>query len=79
MGHEFYLHPLCHYQGSSICLVKVVDCVPMEEKHQIDAMCRVYVGAWAWMLEDVRPVKQIPVSGKLSIFEVDFSYEDLKP
>lgn len=51
----------------------------MEEKHQIDAMCRVYVGAWAWMLEDVRPVKQIPVSGKLSIFEVDFSYEDLKP
>jgi len=78
MGQEFYLEPLCHYVGSTICLVNLVDCVPMTEEHEEAAMCRVYDGAWAWMLEDIRPVKQIPVKGQLSIFDVPFTYEDLK-
>ena len=72
MGREQYKDPLCYPRGETICIVNVVDCVPMVGKHEEAAMCDVYDGAWAWMLEDIRMVKQIPVSGQLSIFDVPY-------
>lgn len=77
MGTPFYLDPLCHYMGSTICLVNLVDCVPMTEEHEQKACCRVYEGAWAWILDDIRPVKQLPVKGQLSIYDVDYTFKDL--
>jgi len=55
----------------------VVACVPMEDKHVAEAGCQVYDGAWAWMLEDIRIVRNLPVKGSLSIFDVDLKPEDL--
>ena len=72
MGHEFYLHRLCSVNACTVCIVNLVDCVPMEPKHEKEAMCRVYVGAWAWILEEVQIVKQIPISGKLGIYEIPY-------
>lgn len=66
----YFSHDLCHPRGSTICIVKLVDCVPMTSEHREAAMCRPYDNAWAWMLEDIQPVRQIPVLGKLSIFEI---------
>jgi hypothetical protein len=65
-----YRDPLCYALGSTVCVVNLVDCVPMELKHEEAAMCRIYPGAWAWILEDVQKVKQIPVKGQLSIYEL---------
>ena len=42
----------------------------MKAEHRERAMCRPYDKAWAWMLEDIQPVRQIPVTGKLGIFEI---------
>jgi len=69
--------PELYKHGSTICLVNVVDCVPMEKKHEEDARCYVYEGAWAWILENIRPVRQLPVKGQLSIFDVNYTYDDL--
>ena len=79
VGMHYYNGKMCFYLGSTICLVKVVDCVQMKPEHEKGAMCPVYEDAWAWILEDVRLVKQLPVKGQLSIYEVDYTYEDLKP
>ena len=79
MGPAWYVGNGCFYRASTICLVKLVDCVPMTTEHQEKACCRVYDGAWAWMLEDIRSVKQFPIKGQLSIYDLDFTYEDLLP
>ena len=72
-----YTDSTCFLRGMTICIVNVVACVPMEEKHVIGACCDVYEGAWAWILEDIRIVKNLPVKGSLSIFNVDLKPEDL--
>lgn len=55
--------------GVAMCLVDLVDCVPLEPKHESFAMCEAYDG-YAWILENIRPVKQIPIKGQLRIFNV---------
>ena len=70
VGLHRYYKPICFPKGQTICIVKVVDCVPMVGKHEEAAMCEVYYPAWAWMLEDIQKVRQIPMTGQLSIFEI---------
>lgn len=78
IGRHYYRGQMCFYLGSTICLVKVVDCVQMKKEHEKAAMCPVYPDAWAWVLEDVREVKHIPMKGQLGIYELPFTHEDLK-
>ena len=42
------------------------------------AQCRKYEGAFAWVLEDVRPIKPFPVRGELRLFEVPRDVEQLE-
>lgn len=58
-------------KGVTLCVVKLVDCVPMAAIHEEGARCAVYPNAWAWILEDVRKVEPFPVKGKLGLFEVE--------
>ena len=67
----------CFKRGVAICIVNVVTCVPMTDGHVKEACCQVYDGAWAWILEDIRIVKNVPVKGGLSIFNVPFEPKDL--
>lgn len=78
IGRHYYQGPLCQQLGKTICLVKVVDCVEMTREHEEAAMCPVYQDAWAWILEDVREVKHLPVKGRLGIFNAPFSIGELK-
>jgi hypothetical protein len=73
MMHDlFKKDPLCAKRGVTIAIVKVVDCVLMTEEHEEAAMCRTWpdLTLYAWMLEDIQPVRHIPVMGKLSIFDI---------
>lgn len=74
----FYNHDLCSVFGQSICLVDLVDCVPLEKKHEADTMCKSFDG-FAWILENVRILKHIPIKGQLGAFSVpDTIIEQLK-
>ena len=74
---DMFSDATCFVRGMTICVVNVVACVPMEEKHVIEACCDVYEGAWAWILEDIRIVKNLPVKGVLNIFDAPYELKDL--
>ncbi|KKU92197.1 MAG: hypothetical protein UY21_C0004G0032 [Microgenomates group bacterium GW2011_GWA1_48_10] len=57
--------------GFALCLVELVDIIPMEKKHEKAAGIEVYDGAYAWMLRNLRPLKSIfPVKGQLGLFNL---------
>ncbi len=64
--------------GRLVCVVNVVDCVPMTEEH-FDAACFLWDdlrvlpedGAWAWILADARVIEPVPQKGKLNLWKVD--------
>ena len=68
---------LCYIRGKTICIVELVDCVPMTEEHVIGACCQVYDGAWAWMLENIRIVRNLPIKGQLGLFKSPYTKEQL--
>lgn len=57
--------------GVALCVAELYDCVPMQTKHEVEAFCRIYHGAYSWMLRNVRRIKQFPVKGQLRFFDVD--------
>lgn len=74
---DMFFTPACFLKGMTICVVDLVDCVPMTGEHVDRACCDVYDGAWAWILEDVRIVKNLPIKGSLGIFDSEFEPKDL--
>lgn len=63
--------------GVAICVVDLVDVVPFDpEQHAKRASVipidprEDYAGIWAWMFDRPRIVYPVPVSGRLSLFEV---------
>jgi hypothetical protein len=71
-GH--YKDPLCYKKSCTIAIVEVVDCVLMTEEHEEAAMCRTWPDQtlYAWILENIRQTKNIPITGKLSIFDIPY-------
>jgi len=61
--------------GKALCIVKVQACVRMTEAHEERACCKVYHGAWAWILSDVRRIDAFPVSGSQGFFDVEVPRE----
>jgi len=72
-----FVDATCHIRGETICIVDLVDCVPMTDEHVIGACCQVYDGAWAWMLENIRIVRNLPVKGQLGLFKSPYTKEQL--
>jgi hypothetical protein len=58
------------YSGKAACVVRVVDCHPMGVADEDAACCKVYDGAFSWVLSDIQKVKLVPVRGRLGIYEV---------
>lgn len=62
--------------GNIICKCTLVDCVYMDEefikqikKDKIEFICGNYqIGRYAWILDNVEEVKEIPIKGKLGIW-----------
>jgi hypothetical protein len=57
--------------GMAVAVADVVDSRPMTRKDERKACCKVYDDAKSWVLENVRPIKPFPVSGKLGLFDVE--------
>jgi len=57
--------------GCAVAVVDLVDCRLMTADDETAACCKVYRGAWAWMLTNVRRVKPWPIRGQLRIFDVE--------
>ena len=58
--------------GCALCTVELIDVVPLKPEHLEDAMMDVFDfrnGLYAWILDDNRLIKPIPVKGKLSLWE----------
>ncbi len=60
----------CYIQGRAICVVELYDIVKMTEEHQIEAMCQVYKGAFAWLIRNVRKIEPVGIKGQLRLFDV---------
>lgn len=58
--------------GQALCIINLTDCRPMTRADETEARCKLYPGAWSWVLEDVRPVRPFPVRGKLGLYHVSF-------
>ena len=58
--------------GTALATADLCACRPMTKADEAAAMCEFYPRAWAWVLENIRPLP-IPrrVRGQLGIFEVD--------
>lgn len=64
--------------GHALCVVNLADIVPFEKKH-LEAACmqpREYKkGLYAWILDDLRLIKPIPVKGQLGLWNYDGEIE----
>lgn len=67
--------------GHGLCVVNLADVVPMQKKH-CNAACmpqsQFQPGMYAWLLDDLRIIKPIPIKGKLSLWEYDGDIEYIK-
>ena len=67
--------------GHALCVVNLADVVPFNKKH-LDAACmepRDYQpGMYAWMLDNVRIIRPIPLKGQLSLWNYDGPLEYLQ-
>lgn len=57
--------------GVALCIAELYDIKPMTAEHEASAFCETYPGAYSWFLRNVREVKPFPVTGKLSLFDVE--------
>ncbi|MEJ0054034.1 MAG: ASCH domain-containing protein [bacterium] len=58
--------------GYALCLVELYDTWPMRKEDETGACCKLYDGAYAWLIRNVRPIHPpVPVKGQLSIFDFE--------
>jgi len=58
--------------GYAIAVAKLVDCRLMTKKDEEEACCQWYPGAYAWVLINIKKIKQFPVRGQLGIYDVHY-------
>jgi hypothetical protein len=58
--------------GKAVAKALLVDCRRMEKADETAACCRIYPGAFAWILEDIKPINiPFPVKGQLGLYDVE--------
>ena len=62
--------PKGRFSGKAACLVTISSCRRMCPSDEEFAACKVYPGAMAWLLKNIRPVWPIPIKGQLGIYNV---------
>lgn len=57
--------------GKALCIVELYDVRPMTKKDEKEACVKIYKGAYAWMLRNVRQINPpVPVKGSLGIYNL---------
>lgn len=65
-------NPKIEPYGKALCIVELYDIKPMTKEHEKKACIKVYPGAYAWYLRNLRLLKKItPVKGSLGIFNIE--------
>lgn len=59
--------------GRALCIVELYGIRPMIEADEEAACCRIYPGAYSWLIRNIIPIKSFPIKGALRIFEVEFN------
>lgn len=60
--------------GHALCVVRLVDVVPFKREHLTEArmlQSEYKPGMYAWILDNVRYIRPVPVKGKLSLWNFD--------
>jgi len=57
--------------GVTMCVVTLGGCRRMKSEDEDLACCRVYDGAWSWLVYVTCHLKPVPVRGQLGIFNLD--------
>jgi hypothetical protein len=64
-------NPNIHPAGYALCMVELYAIIPMKKVHEEKACIKVYPGAYAWFLKNLRVLpRPIPIKGSLGIFKV---------
>lgn len=58
-------------RGVAIAIANLVDIRWMRREDEEAAMCSWEPGYYAWVLEDVKRIREFPVKGRLGIFETE--------
>lgn len=58
--------------GQALCIVSVIGCREMTVSDEKAAMCKWSYPRYAWLLEDIRPIKPFPVKGSQGFYDVDY-------
>ena len=57
-------------RGVTLCIVDLVDSRPMTKEDEADAGVECRPGAWAWVIRNARPLRRIPVTERLGLFNL---------
>lgn len=60
--------------GFALCIVNVVDCREMTIDDEKAACCKLYDGAWAWVLSDIRSITPFRCRGAQGIYQVEIEW-----
>lgn len=64
-------NPKIEPYGKALCIVELYDIRPMTKKDERKACIKIYPGAYAWFLRNLRPINPpIPIKGSLGIFDL---------
>lgn len=67
--------------GHALCVVNLVDIVPFTKEHLKPACMigfKVQPGSFAWLLDNLRIIRPIPLKGKLSLWDYNGEIEYLQ-
>ena len=70
--------PDIYPSGHAVTIVDIIGCREMTEEDENAACCKVYPKAKSWLLDNIRPIKPVPMKGALSIFNVPYEIGDFK-
>lgn len=64
-------NPKSSISGKAFATANLVEIRPMVKADEEKACCKVYDGAYAWILSDIKPVAPFGVKGQLGLFNID--------
>jgi len=57
--------------GYALCIVDVYDCRKMTKDDESAACCKIYDGAWAWLLRNIRKIEPFHCRGAQGVYQVE--------
>jgi hypothetical protein len=65
-------NPASAISGKAFATVTLLDIRKMTKKDEKKACCKIYPGAYAWILSDITPIEPYEVKGQLGLFEIEY-------